>query len=79
MISAITPDDITDNGTAISTGRKRRNKGTAINDSPKPSVDRTKEAMKLMIRINKIVNVETYFGFLKNPEFTKDGWLAACK
>ncbi|GEM_PF-1487014 len=28
---------------------------TIYNDSPNPNVDRTKDAMKLMIRINKMV------------------------
>lgn len=58
MTSAITTDSITDNGTAISTGKKKRNSGTAINDSPKPNVERTKEARKLMRRMNKIVNTD---------------------
>lgn len=48
---------MTDKGTAISTGKNRRNNGTAISDSPKPKVDRTKEARKLIIRINVMVNV----------------------
>ena len=55
---AMTTDSITDKGTAILTGKKKRNNGTAINDSPKPKVERTKEAIKLMIRMNKIVNIE---------------------
>jgi len=50
-------DNMTDSGTAISTGRKRRNSGTAIKDSPKPRVDRTKEATKLIRRICMITGV----------------------
>ena len=69
MISAITADNMTDKGTAISMGRKKRNKGTAINDSPKPRVDRTKAAIKLMIRISEIVNTEISF-LLKYVNFS---------
>jgi hypothetical protein len=48
-------DNITDKGTAMSTGKKSRNNGTAINDSPKPNVDLTSEAIKLIMRIKIIV------------------------
>lgn len=54
-------DSITDNGTATSIGKKRRNKGTAIKDSPKPKVDLTSEAKKLIARINIVVKV-LFFG-----------------
>lgn len=56
----MTTESITDRGTAISTGRKKRNKGTAINDSPKPNVERTKDAIKLMRRINRTVNTKNF-------------------
>ena len=46
---------MTARGTATSTGKNNRKNGTAINASPKPKVDRTKEAIKLMIRINNTV------------------------
>jgi hypothetical protein len=58
ITNAITIDSITDRGTATFTGKIKRNKGTAISDSPKPKVDRTSEAIKLMKRINKITNKE---------------------
>jgi len=48
---------MTDKGTATLAGRKKRNKGTAIKDSPKPKVDRTNEATKLMKRIRTRVGV----------------------
>jgi hypothetical protein len=57
MKSAITIDSMTDNGTAISSGKKRRNNGTANSDSPKPSVDLTSEAKKLMMRTRISVDV----------------------
>ena len=63
MTSAIITDSITDKGTAISTGRKKRKRGTATNASPKPKVERTKEAKKLIIRINKIVNTKSVFDY----------------
>lgn len=56
-MSAMTIDIITDNGTAISMGKKSRNKGTAINDSPKPKVDLTSDAKKLMRRMSSMVKV----------------------
>ena len=46
----MTTESITDKGTATSAGRKKRNNGTATKDSPKPIVDRTKEAIKLIRR-----------------------------
>lgn len=51
----MTIDSITAKGTAISTGKNKRKNGTAISASPKPKVDRTNEAKKLIIRINIIV------------------------
>jgi hypothetical protein len=48
-------DSITDNGTAISMGKKRRNNGTATKDSPNPNVDLTRDAIKLIRRIREIV------------------------
>src|SRR5690242_4135555 len=60
---AITIDSITDNGTAISTGKKRRNNGTATSDSPKPSVDLTSEAKKLMMRTRISVDVMWFCKF----------------
>lgn len=63
MTNAITTDSITERGTATSIGRKSTNSGTAINDSPKPKVDRTKEAIKLIIRIKRIVKTVVIFGF----------------
>lgn len=51
----MTMDNITASGTATSTGKNKRKNGTAINASPKPKVDRTKEAKKLIIRIKTIV------------------------
>jgi len=55
MINAITIDSITDNGTAVVAGRKNRKSGTAINDSPKPRVDLTSAAIKLITRIKMIL------------------------
>lgn len=57
-------DSITDSGTATFTGKIKRNNGTAIRDSPKPKVDRTSEAIKLMKRINTITNAEYLLIFL---------------
>jgi len=57
MTKAITIDSITDNGTATSRGRKSKNKGTAIRDSPKPKIDLIREAKKLMVRIKVIVKI----------------------
>lgn len=72
MTSAIITDNITDKGTATSTGRKKRKSGTATNASPKPKVDRTKDAKKLMRRINKIVKTEYLLGILvKFPIYKK--------
>ncbi len=68
----MTTDSITDKGTAISRGKKRRNNGTAISDSPKPKVERTKDATKLMIRINKTVNKGYVFDyFFERPNLQK--------
>src|SRR5690348_12120832 len=39
----------TESGTATGNGIKRANRGTATSDSPKPKVDRTNVAKKLMI------------------------------
>ena len=61
-------DNITDKGTAISIGKKRSNSGTAINDSPKPKVDLTREAKKLMMRIKMIVKV-IFFGEMSDCVF----------
>ncbi|GAA4139150.1 hypothetical protein GCM10022216_16980 [Sphingobacterium kyonggiense] len=52
-------DNITAKGTATSTGKNSRKNGTAINASPKPKVDRTNEARKLMIRMK--ITVKTGF------------------
>src|SRR5690606_3772059 len=69
ITSAITIDIITDNGTAISTGKKRRNSGTAINDSPKPNVDLTNDAIKLMMRIKIMVEVICWESVLEGRNF----------
>jgi len=52
---------ITDKGTATPTGRKKRNSGTASKESPKPRVDLTSEAIKLMARIKIIVKVILFY------------------
>ena len=57
----MTIDNMTDSGTATFTGKINRNKGTAMSDSPKPRVDRTSEAIKLMKRMRKMVNTATFF------------------
>ena len=44
-------DKRTESGTATSMGRKRISNGTAINDSPKPRVERTNVATKLINRM----------------------------
>jgi len=41
----------TERGTAISSGINRMNSGTATKDSPKPKVERTKVAKKLIMKI----------------------------
>lgn len=50
-IAAIKIDTNTENGTATSIGMKRMSKGTAINDSPKPNVERTNVARKIITKI----------------------------
>lgn len=51
MMSATVTESKADNGTAALAGKIHRNNGTATMDSPKPNVDRTSVAMKLMITI----------------------------
>jgi len=70
MTNAITTDSITERGTATSIGRKSTNSGTAINDSPKPKVDRTKEAIKLIIRIKRIVKTVVILVFLSGANLS---------
>lgn len=53
----MTAESITESGTAVCGGINSRKSGTAISDSPKPSVDRTKDAKKLMSRTNSMVIV----------------------
>lgn len=47
-ISATRTDMRTERGTAVPRGIKSTKRGTAIRDSPKPSVERTRVAMKLI-------------------------------
>lgn len=68
-IRAITIESITDNGTAISRGKKRRNKGTATKDSPNPNVDLTSVAIKLIIRTNIIVDVISSVSYLTSVQY----------
>ena len=53
MISATVTESKADNGTAALAGKIHRSNGTATIDSPKPNVDRTSVAMKLMTIIKR--------------------------